>query len=914
MADQPSQPDPPGADQRRTVALSDDPARGDAFGGHERVATAIREMITTEPGGRTIGLEGEWGSGKSTIVQLVVDGLGPNFRSFVFDTWAHEGDPLRRSFLESLIRDLIAAGWVDPGAWELRIEELARRRRSTTQTTVQDLTPNGRWLAASLFVVPIGTALLSRWLGQKHVDPSLAALGVTITLFPLLLAAFFVAVARPRKVTKPAGLATTDELHPLAILAKANKSIQQSDTIETPEPTSIEFAREFGALVKEALAPGERRLLVVLDNLDRVGAITASEVLATLQTFIGGVAGSDDWESQVWVLLPYDRDGLSELWPEENLVEQVLGKIRQIRFETPPLVLSDWRSHLRRLLELALPDTPATEVDDLVRLVAAVRVERSSVHGKDFAATATPPTPRELVQLVNEIGSVHRQRQELPLTHLAYFAILRREQLDVAIELLEGRVPSERVERLVGAEVRENLAALHFNVEPTRAGQLLLGEPLSASLVRGEPDVVQNLASYPGFWEVVEALPFGEWTADGGMDFALAASALDRSGVIAAMPDGTRRTIAGAIASATTWRLASDQAGDGLGAILLAVNPEPAAASAMLKLVSEKDGKTTIEPPAVRGRVLGVLALLERLNGGGLGAAVQAARIAVPGEAAQFLLACDLLAASDEAGTYWKVLQPSVGFPDVVTAIAGWAGQAPADGRSVAALRVVTSNSARGKWDPAIEGFGTYLRDPTLAFNPAVSFALDVVDVLENAKEGLTRQLADEGWLMNVCYIADAARDAVAASVAALLHLEQLPALPEPPAQANAASGAALLRECLANPAAHADLADALRRLIADKQSDVVFDVAAALPEAAPWAKQCVEDMAKEDRFEAATVVERWSVLDDLADASVLDEMLGAVRRSLQRCQRRPLPGCASRGPCGGVRSSRRRRGGAGRG
>ena len=40
----------------------------------------------------------------------------------------------------------------------------------------------------------------------------------------------------------------------------------------------------------------------------------------------------------------------------------------------------------------------------------------------------------------------------------------------------------------------------------------------------------------------------------------------------------------------------------------------------------------------------------------------------------------------------------------------------------------------------------------------------------------------------------------------------------------------------------------------------------------------------------------------------------GAVRRSLQRCQRRPPLECASRGPCGGVRSSRRRRDGAGRG
>lgn len=88
-----------------TRSVDDAPASTDGFGSHAPIASAIYELVTTENGGRTIGLEGSWGSGKSTVVSLLADQIR-NGKSeahvVVFDVWAHEGDPLRRSFLGML--------------------------------------------------------------------------------------------------------------------------------------------------------------------------------------------------------------------------------------------------------------------------------------------------------------------------------------------------------------------------------------------------------------------------------------------------------------------------------------------------------------------------------------------------------------------------------------------------------------------------------------------------------------------------------------------------------------------------------------------------------------------------------------------------------------------------------------------
>ena len=55
-----------------TIHILDLPKEEDLFGkGHQKIADAIAQIILTTYPGHAIGIEGSWGSGKSTIVRLL---------------------------------------------------------------------------------------------------------------------------------------------------------------------------------------------------------------------------------------------------------------------------------------------------------------------------------------------------------------------------------------------------------------------------------------------------------------------------------------------------------------------------------------------------------------------------------------------------------------------------------------------------------------------------------------------------------------------------------------------------------------------------------------------------------------------------------------------------------------------------
>ena len=121
------------------------------------------------PSGRSIALVGDWGSGKSTVVELLKKQLSnTQTHLFIYDAWAHQGDSLRRAFLDDLIVSLDGKLAADK---LIEISEKIWNRTETTTTTKEPvLRRHAKALLLSLALVPLGMKLFDIPSGTSFAD------------------------------------------------------------------------------------------------------------------------------------------------------------------------------------------------------------------------------------------------------------------------------------------------------------------------------------------------------------------------------------------------------------------------------------------------------------------------------------------------------------------------------------------------------------------------------------------------------------------------------------------------------------------------------------------------------------------------------------------------------------------------
>ncbi len=715
-----------------TVLLSDEPTQVDAFG-HAKVAAAIADMVVNERGGKCIGLTGPWGSGKSSVVELLRKALGANGTTggisvFVFDAWAHQGDPLRRTFLEQLINHLVELGWLARDPWTKRREELARRIQVTTTTNTPVLRPLGVVLGLTLLAVPFSFQLLLKSIAADSTlqSPSATALGkylsfvaAGLTLLPIFVALVAWMSWRPnlKPWTKDFWVKHRsphqDESILTLFLSRSVESIK-SNTVRTPDPTSVEFQELFTDAVRNSLSNGSSKLLVVVDNLDRVEQKDARAIWATLRTFF-------DFDCQklgthldrLWLLVPFDSFGITRLWDGEHgsvefdedlkiesssLTESFLAKTFQVRFRVAPPVLSDWQSFLKSQLTQAFPGHTADDFHRVYRIY-----DLRGVRG-----TASP-TPRDLKLFVNRIGAIHRQWQdEIVLPVQALYVVLSTQNegrlgRDLALRTGEEILANIPID-MVGSDWRESIAAIHFNVPKQHALQVLIGNQLTKALLSGDEDnKLEQMAAIPGFYGVLEKQiedNRSNWLKGETNNLAYSAAALSK---LKESEDAswkqTWELIRIAALEVKQWATFGPRTAEGIVAVLqrdLTNDLPEAVLRALSKSLPEPTGSTPLEDSQIDPWLAGLEVIFVAIADKNTELVKNV--FVVPGGPLTYIRVMARAAARDGIKKYQHYFRPEASTGDVVGELARIIGEAKFDDTYASAVIAMQGVDANWSW------------------------------------------------------------------------------------------------------------------------------------------------------------------------------------------------------------------------
>lgn len=520
--------------------LADNPVAEDQFGPHQQIADAIAEKVESDPTGMTIGIEGTWGSGKSSVIRMIEKRWENHkeIKVFTFDAWTHDGDSLRRSFLETLITSLQCSDsepWLSKDISKDNSEDplkpacpsgirqaLRRRSEESTVKSEPTITKWGIWFAAATLLMPIGVALISASSGS--LDWRLW-IGLLMAAVPLLLILIFIIIMNNKGVKGY-----------LAEIVGKTKETTRHTTHRGIEPTSIEFG-EYYAQILEATFGGDghanRRLVIVLDNLDRISEEAALRAWATMRTFLQpGNDRQDDLRKKVWLIVPYDPGAIQNLWSQGNaakndkpnnssgegnadeanahkksrsdneLARAFKEKTFQIRYRVAPPLASRWQDYFDDCLKKAFPDV--SDVSDECRdaIYHMFRIQALPTYQRGM------PTPREMKLFVNRVVALAQQHHpKVPLPEIALYAALEMSDTSLLDNLAEGEFQNLK---LLGSFLqydhwRQNLAAIHFGVPIENAAEVLYVPRIRQILKEGNATAMRELLADPAARQCCES-------------------------------------------------------------------------------------------------------------------------------------------------------------------------------------------------------------------------------------------------------------------------------------------------------------------------------------------------------------------------------------------------------------------------
>lgn len=467
------------------------PADNDMFfgKGHQQVANAINDVLITDDSQHIIGIEGSFGAGKSTVINILASKLEDKvFHLITFDADQYHSS-LKPALIQTIERELKPMLNKKELSDLTTAVEIALGKRLTYTKETNSYIP----LSAISFMFLLGVSALQlrpflAFLYDWFNDTSIIAMSEGI-LSGGLLALPFVGYG----LLKVCGSRLQ-----LGDMLKRNSRDTINETLDVNrEVGAIELRQAFEWFAN--LIPKDKTIILVIDNIDRVSPDIVRELWSDIDTLIS--LGS----SRFRILLPYSEKHLAKAL-EQSAIEtnrsgkEFISKRIPIPFTVPPIASTGWRKCFDQYWNETLPD-----IDGKEGACELIDIWQSNI------------TPRYLKNLVNRIGthmdSCPEDNNTLNGASCAAYLMAVRDD-DIHLQQLLGDPANLDVEQSrkikatqkglrkyagTAEEWAKHIAAIHYQTSFKIAQSELIAEPLRAAFTGMDIEQIVILSALHGF-------------------------------------------------------------------------------------------------------------------------------------------------------------------------------------------------------------------------------------------------------------------------------------------------------------------------------------------------------------------------------------------------------------------------------
>ncbi|MBT2341954.1 MULTISPECIES: P-loop NTPase fold protein [Pseudomonas] len=450
---------------------NESPSDVDAFKGesHDRVAQAMHDYLKKMGNHRVIGLDGEFGSGKSSILQMLEKKIAKEnskTKLWVFDCEQNYQGSIKSNFIEVLSENVTSLLKEQGRDKEISDVETNRdialgRHYSYTKDTRSHISIWAVLLITSGVLAP---TFIRDYLIRLHSDSPLAY---------WLHGLYLLACTAPGFILFLAYLASRKEKNPkkrwnLTSLLKGNSDDRITETVEVSKEVSPHDLKR--ALQNHLHAVKDHHIIIVIDNLDRLPRDVLRSVWSDLEIFTS-VTGQENLS----VIVPFCSTKVSKYLNGDS--EQTydskdfIAKKFPVVFRTPPIITSGWKDAFRRLWTQSFGTSDLSEAD-----VCSVILQRHSPMAGGLV------TPRLQKRFINDIATTLLVTADNPsvVCIAAYLAICKYN--GVAIETMLKDSDVQNVVQEVASAIEAADAAVQavtLNIDKTkRTLKALLGEDM----------------------------------------------------------------------------------------------------------------------------------------------------------------------------------------------------------------------------------------------------------------------------------------------------------------------------------------------------------------------------------------------------------------------------------------------------